>query len=130
MKTFLIFVSLSLGMIASAFASAAPVSQEEAATVLASLSQPSNPTASQLKAVIKAAKGGHLSIDMNSLQVSKFDSGSYQVHFYLKGQEGQEGSIVHISEVLVRAGKAYVFSFDIERLVMMQQFPGTSLGNN
>lgn len=111
------------------FANAESVSIEETNSVVASLSNPENPTAILLNASIEAAAKLGLSIDSLRTEVTKIGDHSYKVSLSLNSEEAAEYSLVSIEEVLVQNGKAYVFDYNISRAVKMIKYPGVILGN-
>ena len=110
-------------------AKAESVNAEEANAVVASLSNPENPTAVLLNASIEAAKNLGLTIDSQRNEVTKLGENSYTVKLSLNSDEATEYSLVSIEEVLIRNGKAYIFDYNISRALKMIKYPGVNLGN-
>lgn len=108
------------------------VSETETTALLEALNNPRNHTGQLLKQVIVASIEIGFPIDQSSVQITRMGGAPdrYQVEFRFDGGEGtSEFAGIHIEEVEVNKGKAYVFGFRVDRQVKVQKWPGVNLGN-
>lgn len=132
MKLLMLLLSLTLSSLAfSAETNSGSPSgaTDKGAMVLKALNNPSNPTAKLLKAALTAGPSADLQILPESLVVNDLAENRYHVTFWVYTGSNPELAEVTIEEVLIENEQAYVFNFNVARLVRMKKYPGVSMGN-
>jgi len=130
MKQFMIFLT-SLMVAASAFAlEQTPATEKEVQAILNALKSPQNMTAVMLKKTLGSSLSKLTSQSVVAEKTTFAGSDHFQIEIKLQPKDSdQEGTMI-TGEVLIRDDKAYVFNFNVERLLKLQKFPGVSMGNN
>lgn len=127
MKNMILVLAMTIGLTSSVFAGEIGHGNTSQ-PILSALANPSNLSGEMLNSAVKSAAEKGLTIDLDTMQITDLGQDHYQVLFYLTQDDNTEKASVS-AEIQVRNGQAYVFNFNVERIVPVQPFPGVSLGN-
>ncbi|MGZ5279131.1 MAG: hypothetical protein ACXWC9_04270 [Pseudobdellovibrionaceae bacterium] len=129
MKKMFLVLSITLGLLSSSFASSSKIGTGNTVQpILSALTAPSNLTGELLKSAISTATQQGFYIDLETMTVKSVGQEHYQISFYLVQDSNVEKALVY-AELTTHQGQAHVINFNVERIAMIQKWPGVNMGN-